>query len=110
MTTITETLLLLAGYGSPLFLLAGAVAVADWIHDRRTARNLSQIAPQGPMREATVRNGDPLPRQEEPRGIITAVQPVRVRVIPGSEPLPVAYGVAPNREDQPPRHRQDRAA
>lgn len=105
-----DVLMLTAGYGSPLFLLAGAVAVADRIYDRRQARNRAQIAPQGPMREATVRNGDPLPHQEEPRGTITAVQPARVRVIPGSKPLPVAYGVAPNREDQPPRHRQDRAA
>lgn len=105
-----DVLMLTAGYASPLVLLAVAVMIADWIHDRRTARNLPQIAPQGPMRETTVRNGDPLPRQEEPRGTITAVQPIRVRVIPGSEPLPVAYGVAPNREDQPPRHRQDRAA
>lgn len=105
-----DVLMLTAGYASPLVLLAVAVMVADWIHDRRTARNLPHIAPQGPMREATVRNGDPLPRQEEPRGTITAVQPVRVRVIPASEPLPHAYGVAPNREDRPPLHRQDRAA
>lgn len=105
-----DVLMLTAGYASPLVLLAVAVMVADWIHDRRQARNRAQIAPQGPMREATVRNVDPLPRQEEPRGTITAGQPIRVRVIPASEPLPVAYGVAPNREDQPSRHRQDRAA
>jgi len=105
-----DVLMLTAGYASPLVLLAVAVMVADRIHDRRTARNLPQIAPHGPMREATVRNCDPLPRQGEQRGTITAGRPVRVRVIPASEPLPVAYGVAPNREDRPPRHRQDRAA
>lgn len=35
MTALLDVLMLTAGYASPLVLLAGAVAVGDWIHDRR---------------------------------------------------------------------------
>lgn len=110
MSTLLEMLALTAGYGSPLFLFTVAVAVGDRIHDRRKVRTQPQTAPERSTREETVRNRKPVSAHRAPLGTVTAGQARSVCVIPSCEPVSRAYGVAPNREDRPTRHRQDRAA
>lgn len=105
-----DVLMLTAGYASPLVLLAGAVMVADWIYDRRTARNLSQIAPGTPTREETVRNREPVSAAPAHRGPVPAVHRLPVRIVRAIEPVSKQSGVTPMREDPVPETRWDRAA
>jgi len=104
------TLALTAVWCSPLVLLAGAVAVADWIHDRRTPRNRPQIAPGTPTREESGRNREPLSAAPARSGPVPAGQRLPVRVIRAAEPVSQQSGVTSKREDPVPETRWNRAA
>ena len=107
---ILETAILVAGYASPLVLLAVAVAVADRIHDRRQARNRPQIAPGTPTREESGRNREPLSAAPAHRGPVPAGQRLPVRVVRHGEPVSNQSGVTTMREDPVPETRWDWAA
>lgn len=99
---ILDTLILLAAYGWPVALMVAAVAVGDFIHDRRQARNLVLTAPGTPTREESVRNCEPVSLCPVELGPVTAGQSPRFRIVRGTEPVSPSTGFDPKREEQGP--------